>query len=81
MTDALEQWLAELAADPRGRLRWRVLRAFGALPDEKRARRLSDRAIAECALHMILDRGGPAFSGGENPAFDLRRFEELKRHA
>lgn len=80
MTAELERWKAALAADPRARLRWRVLRAFGALPSERRAKRLTDRQAALCALHMILDLGGPAQAAGENPAFDESRFEELKRY-
>ena len=78
MTAELEQWKLSLAADARGRLRWRVLRAFGVLPAERRARRLTDRQVAECALHMILDLGGPVVAAAENPAFDQARFEELK---
>ena len=80
MSPETEARLAALAADPRARLRWRVLRAFGALPTEKRARKLDDRAVAACALHMILDLSGPPAAGAENPAFDQARFEELKRN-
>lgn len=80
MTRDIERQKAALAADPRARLRWRVLRAFGVLPHERRARRLTDRQIVECALHMILDLGGPVWAGEENPAFDERRFEELRAY-
>lgn len=37
------------------RLKWRVLRAFGALPTEARAREMTDRDYLWCALHLTLD--------------------------
>lgn len=37
------------------RLKWRVLRAFGVLPGEARARRMTDRAYLYCAAQMMLD--------------------------
>ena len=39
-----------------GRLQWRVLRAFGALPTEARARAMTDRDYLWCALNLALDR-------------------------
>lgn len=80
MSPEVEARLTALAADARQRLRWRVLRAFGVLPTERRAGKLDDRAVVECALHMILDLSGPPPAGAENPAFDQARFEELKHH-
>ena len=38
------------------RLQWRVLRAFGALPTERRARDMTDRDYLWCALNLVLDR-------------------------
>lgn len=51
---------ARLAAQALGqedyeRLKWRVLRAFGVLPGEARARRMTDRAYLYCAAQMMLD--------------------------
>ena len=37
------------------RLKWRVLRAFGVLPGEARARRMTDRVYLYCAAQMMLD--------------------------
>lgn len=37
------------------RLKWRVLRAFGVLPGEARARRMTDREYLYCAAQMMLD--------------------------
>ena len=39
-----------------GRLQWWVLRAFGALPTEARARAMTDRDYLWCALNLALDR-------------------------
>jgi hypothetical protein len=79
----LETWKETLARLPRQRLRWRVLRAFGALPTEKRAREMTDREYLWCAVNLLLDREGreekpfptPA---EENPSFDMSRFLALK---
>lgn len=38
------------------RLQWRVLRSFGVLPTEERARSMKDRDYLWCALHLALDR-------------------------
>ena len=40
---------------PYARLQWRVLRAFGALPTEPRARAMTDRDYLWCALNLLLD--------------------------
>ena len=44
-----------LAQEPYERLKWRVLRAFGALPSEARARKMLDRDYLYCAAQMMLD--------------------------
>ena len=80
MRPELEEMRREIENDPVGRLRGRVLRAFGALPTERRARRLTDREVVRLAMEMLIDRRAPAGAGAENPAFDERRFEELKKH-
>jgi hypothetical protein len=40
---------------PQERLKWKVLRAFGALPTEARARAMTGRDYLWCALHLLLD--------------------------
>ena len=40
---------------PYERLQWRVLKAFGALPTEARAREMTDRDYLWCALNLLLD--------------------------
>lgn len=83
--EALAALKEELAARPVERLKWQVLRAFGALPTERRARRMRDRDYLWCALNLLLDaqRGGAAEDGtataGENAAFDMERYERLSR--
>lgn len=74
----LEQLLTEAAQNPRARLRWHVLRAFGVLPQERRARRLKDRDIVTCGLHMILDAGGFVPPASINEGFDEKKFEEMR---
>lgn len=37
------------------RLRWRVLRSFGALPTEERVKAMKNRDYLYCALHLLLD--------------------------
>lgn len=37
------------------RLKWKVLRAFGVLPNEARARAMTGRDYLWCALHLLLD--------------------------
>ena len=37
------------------RLKWRVLKRFGVLPSELRARRMTDREYLYCAAQMLLD--------------------------
>ena len=45
----------ELAALPWQRLRWRVLRQFGALPTEERAKEMTDGDYLWCAVNLLLD--------------------------
>lgn len=45
-----------LEQSPYARLQWRVLRAFGALPTEERAKKMTDRDYLWCALNLALDR-------------------------
>ena len=57
----MTQWVdgghkKKLAGDGAGRLRWKVLRAFGALPTEERARAMRDRDYVWCLTHMALDQ-------------------------
>lgn len=54
--ERVERLKASLAALPQERLKWRVLRAFGALPTEARARQMTGRDYLWCALHLLLDR-------------------------
>lgn len=78
-----------------------MLRLFGALPTEERARDMTDRDYLWCALNLLLDReeelsrlcpdcreraerepcpvcGESRENWGNNPSFDLERFERLK---
>ena len=52
----LEQVKEDLEGDSGERLRWRVLRQFGALPAEKRAREMKGRDYLWCLANTILDR-------------------------
>lgn len=100
--EELEQVRENLREDPGERLRWRVLRQFGALPTERRARAMKGRDYLWCLANALLDReeelgrlcpsckaraleercpvcGRPETQwSGENPTFDLERFEQLK---
>ena len=46
----------KLASDGADRLRWRVLKAFGALPSEPRALAMRDRDYVWCLSHLALDQ-------------------------
>lgn len=50
--EALKEHLAGLS---QSRLRWKVLRAFGALPTEQRVRAMTGRDYLWCALQLLLD--------------------------
>ena len=53
--ERLERLKASLAAQPRQRLKWRVLKAFGALPTEQRVREMTEEEYLWCAVHLLLD--------------------------
>lgn len=53
--ERLERLKASLAAQPRQRLKWRVLKAFGALPTEKRVREMTEEDYLWCAVQLLLD--------------------------
>lgn len=44
-----------LGEAPYERLKWRVLRAFGVLPSEERAKRMTDGDYLYCVMQMMLD--------------------------
>ena len=52
----LERVKQDLNEDPGERLRWRVLRQFGALPTEERARSMKGRDYLWCLANTLLDR-------------------------
>lgn len=52
---AREQLRTALGDSAQERLRWRVLRAFGVLPTEARAREMTQDAYLLCAMHLTLD--------------------------
>ena len=54
--EELEQERENLREDPGERLRWRVLRQFGALPTEGRARAMKGRDYLWCLANALLDR-------------------------
>ncbi len=54
---AVQDYKAALKQDPAARLRWRVLRAFHALPSESRVRDMREKDYLYCALNLILDEG------------------------
>lgn len=95
--------MKELEQEPMERIRWYVLKAFGVLPTEKRAREMTEGDFLYCALQLMLDGeerkrkmcpacrekleehrcsccGGRMENElGDNPQFDINRFEEMKR--
>lgn len=54
-SDEREQIKQALAESSYERLKWRVLRAFGVLPSEQRARRMTDGDYLYCVMQMMLD--------------------------
>lgn len=54
--EELEQVKQDLAGNAGERLRWRVLRQFGALPTEERARAMKGRDYLWCLVNTLLDR-------------------------
>ena len=100
----VEELKTALEGLPQERLKWRVLRAFRALPTEERVKAMTGRDYLWCALHLLLDQEEEAarlcpacraeaeearcpvcgravgeVTRGENPGFDLDRFERLKK--
>lgn len=75
--DALQALMEELTGDGYARLYYKVLRAFGVLPSEKRARDLTDGELLFLAANMALDESSGT-EGPVNPNFDAARFEALK---
>lgn len=53
--EELPQLQALLGQEEPERLKWRVLRAFGVLPSEERARRMTLGDYYLCAMHLALD--------------------------
>lgn len=53
--DRVEELKEKLKTLPQERLKWKVLRAFGALPTEERAKAMTGRDFLWCALHLLLD--------------------------
>lgn len=47
--------LQALEQEPYERLKWKVLRAFGVLPSEQRAKQMTDGEYLYCVLQMMLD--------------------------
>lgn len=50
-----EAMLEKLRQMPQARIQWRVLRAFGVLPAERRARKMRRSDYLYCVLHLLLD--------------------------
>lgn len=80
-----EAILNRLSAQPYERLKWRVLRAFGALPTQARALEMTDADYLFCALNLALDarEGAPGAAKteterGVNAAFDPAEFERRR---
>jgi len=73
---ALQALMAELSGDGYARLYYRVLRAFGVLPSEKRAREMTDGELLFLAANLALDELGA--EAPVNPNFDPARFEALR---
>lgn len=72
-----EAWKQAVAERPYERLKWQILRRFGVLPTEERARQLTDGDYWYLAVQTALDLE-PQQAGTVNPAFDESRFEELR---
>lgn len=53
--DGQQELLDALREEPYERLKWRVLKAFGVLPSEKRAREMTDGDYLYCVMQMMLD--------------------------
>ena len=51
-----ETLLAQLRQEPMERIRWMVLKTFGVLPSEERARQMTEGDYLYCAVQLMLDR-------------------------
>ena len=73
--------VSRFAGDELDRLKWLVLREFRVLPGSKEAKELSDEDFLFCGAHMVLDLSPCPkrlpHDGGENEAFDIKRFNAL----
>ena len=54
-TERTEKMLEQLRQSPEERIQWKILRTFGVLPTEPRAKRLRRSDYLQCALHLLLD--------------------------
>lgn len=54
--EAVEHLMEQLRGEPMERIRWRVLRAFSALPTEQRVRDMTEGDYLYCASQLLLDR-------------------------
>lgn len=54
--EAVEHLMEQLHMEPMERIRWRVLRAFSALPTEQRVRDMTEGDYLYCASQLLLDR-------------------------
>ncbi len=54
--ESMEQIMAQLKAEPMERIRWRVLRAFSALPTEQRVKEMTEGDYLYCAAQILLDQ-------------------------
>lgn len=52
----VRELMEELEQEPMERIRWKVLKTFGVLPSEKRAREMTEGDYLYCVLQMMLDR-------------------------
>lgn len=101
--DRVAEVMEALGREPMERIRWYVLKTFGVLPTESRARSMTEGDYLYCAAQLILDgvaeqeqlcpacrarmeqrrcrSCGAPMEGelGQNPGFDMGRFEEMKR--
>lgn len=76
---ALCELMQELSHDGYARLYYQVLRAFGVLPSERRARALTDGELLFLAANLRLDAQPEEETQSQiNPAFDEARFAALK---
>ena len=76
----MEALLSALAADPMGRLRWMVLRAFHVLPGSEADRQMTEEKLLRCGLYLLLETdSGPQAEAERSAAFDEGRFLALAK--